>query len=81
MDVIVVVQIVIGLRLGRKFLLCVYYGLLLEGRRWPVAVVWLPVTAPTAVVDAAYIFVFGDLGLSTEYSLSIYSFACAHLDF
>jgi hypothetical protein len=74
MDIIVVVQIVIGFRLGRN-------GLLLEGRRWPAAVVWLLVTALTAVVDAAYILFFGDLGLGTEYPLSVHSFACTHLDF
>ena len=44
---------------------------------WPVAVVWLPVTA---VVDAADVFFFGDLGLGTEYPLSIDSLACTHLD-
>lgn len=66
----IVVQIVIGLRLR-------WNGLLLERRRRPVAVVWLPVTA---VVDAADIFFFGDLGLGTEYPLSIDSLACTHLD-
>ena len=73
MDVVVVVLIVIGLRFG-------WNGLLLEGKRWLVVVMWLPFTASAAVVDATYIFVFSNLGLSTEYSLSIYSFACTHLD-
>ena len=73
MDVIVVVGIAIELRLGCN-------GLLLEGRRWPVALVWSTITAPTAVVNAAYVVFLGDLGLSTEYPLPIHSFACTHLD-
>ena len=74
MDVIVVVGFVIELRLGCN-------GLLLEAKRWPVALVWSTLTAPTAVLDAAHIFPLSSLGLSTEYPLSIYSFACTRLDF